>query len=448
MRKLLQSRMAKLFVLSYIVTLALLVRSWSISGSVPSAIQRFSLDERLAWVSSGAWSSDGSTIFLADPIRGVIETLAVGGNGDFKKFSPPLRQETKSSGKLHYTFIESSSDGFVLEALSDGAPGHFLFFDDEFTEETRSPVRIFDVDRKSSLGPERLYTPYTWTYSEGNFLMFADIKQEVPPWAGGFVTVPTNDPSAFNFFIDMKISAGDKLKNYYRLELGFDSFASDEKNFYALIMDLDPYVVWAKVGEPEKRQIIELNDACGSPYRPAIPEVLDAKSRANALKALDFEEGIFGIHAFADQLYALCKKRVAEGSNFYLTKIDRNTGSQGPPWPIRTKARNLLVIPGAPHWAFVEIRETTDAVEDVPYRKVESLLVVDEGLISAAMAEQSVLPESLAPAAYPYPEWGEILVDAAVVGPVLAGAISAILSFALGLIGARLEKKSKISNEA
>lgn len=351
----------RISVLSALLMAALLtgIAGVAEASSAPVASGDLQLEPRPLWVSSAAWSLDGTSLLVVDALESRVVAYPVGGGG-----GRPVE-------------IGSSDDRAVLRpSILHAIDGSYLL-----EEEDALIVRLdgdFRVTGSYDLlvdgkGAGRSITGmYYWVPLSGDEILgFAEIELaaagEKARAVSAFVRVPLSRPA--DFAVLDTVEHDDPARDYYRV--GYPYLAAVAGRGYYLLMDRQPSLV-AVGGETA---------GSGTPFAAALPAEValrpelpsgrapgGVKQLFDALGAAEIPVGLYG---WGGTLYLL-SRTAAEPARLTLTAYSPSDGSQGGSVVLPVSPPHPLVVPGSPEWAVV----LKGSVEGLGKQRTERVVMV------------------------------------------------------------------------
>jgi hypothetical protein len=361
-------------------------------SKLPS-FKRVDLNRPLSFVNSGAWSSDGETLFLADTHNFEIIPIPL------NETKPSLEPRTVNKWKeLIVSGIGPSHLGIAIKTERPEPRLHIV-------DDNLESIDMFPLDELIGNG-KRVSKFYNWTFSPDGIYAFADTLVEdsrgrhvsQPEEVGNFIKIsPSQKGGSFTHFLDIRTSLADPLRTFYRLGLNLFTHSpryQSNQEAFALIMDRPMYIV--RLSGRGAERLPDITEICGD--RPAIPDEFGIDGMYAAYKALEALPGPIGIYAAGDSLFLLCRQRDENRLNHVLYEINKITGDSAEPILLDTSAANLTVVPGPTYWAFVEKDHTRFVSPEI--RRFEALArsvffikVSDLGASIIKARKEKVVPE-------------------------------------------------------
>jgi len=298
--------------------------------------------------------------------------------------------------------IQAAADGFWLELRKST----FVRYEADLTL-GQSPTRIRLLGRENSWGVE-LAGIFGWHHlggsadgSRGVLLAYSDVKRF--DYESTFVRIPLDDPRSFDD-LGPTIDLADRGRVYYLLNHQYVTGAGDR--FYYLVMrgGARPEIYEAGRDGGEPRALTIAPEVAGFRYEPTYPPndgSLAPRDLYLELRRQELPLGIFGYPAGDPEDLLVLVRRPGEGGGdlrWSMLRFDVGNESgeaklagtydlNGTSAVINTAidAKELLVVPGSPCWAFIEKRWLTIlGKQDTP-----SVVLVPEAAFSSENTEKN-----------------------------------------------------------
>lgn len=297
------------------------------------------------WVSSGAWSADGSVLFLADAKDRSITPYTPSGH------VPDAASIWLSSvAGSHPSMLKTNSVTHNL--VVEGEFGHRLTeLDPEFAPLANHVAQVSTARAADKL---HIWGVHQWEPVGPDIFAFTDVQGPTENnWWSSWVRYPIGDPQSF-VKLHPFVTPDDSLRTFNRL--GFPYVAAIGDTAYILSMERTPSLYKATANDTWLTALATAS-LPGFESTPALPPLHTYSDLAKVMAAVEQSTMPVGIYGWEGSLYVLARYPVADGksSAWKLLILDPATGALlAPPKSLPLTASHVTVVPGSKYWAFVE----------------------------------------------------------------------------------------------
>lgn len=298
------------------------------------------LPHPMGWVTTGAWDSSGTRLFVVDSLQRKIFGLSPSGR--------PLYGFLNGLEKDLPAFLPSrltSREGrFALELLGD----RFVTLDKDFVPLTRRAL-----NKEAIRGPLSVEKIYIWDLAQnGDIIAYADVMEKTrrgEEWTSGFLRIAAANPKDFKF-LSPPTSYLVPERTFYKLGMPF--ITSLGETVYLLRMENNINLYRGRKGDAEFRQLsVEIPDAGLSPILPGFTR---ADQMPAVMRAVEQSTMPVGIYGWNEYLYVVSRKPQGRSTVWSISKIDPNSERVVASTTLPVQAQHLTVIPGDRYWAVIE----------------------------------------------------------------------------------------------
>ncbi len=315
------------------------------------------------WTYDGAWSREGSELFLVDAVRRQILVY----HAQEGRFRGAWAWHADGTGILRSpASMETTSDGVLV--VEEGE-GRWIWLDVE-----GQPLREVALLAESRSASGALGGIFAWTLVGEEMLAFGDIELADGSWESGFVRVPLASPAEFELLHPTALDSPARL--FYRYGQNF--VARVGAKGYFLAMENPPAIYEMSPADATDRAPRRLRSFPG-PHEelavlPRLPQAGGIGAAQRIAEAMERSTGVVGIFGGRRFLQVLARFVAPDTGtvSWSLLQIDPQRDQLLGGFTLPTSAPHLLVVPGPQYWAFVE----KGRVRDLGEQDVDSLLLI------------------------------------------------------------------------
>lgn len=323
-------------------------------SSVASSCRHVNLSPRPGWVSSGAWTENGTELVVADARSRQILSFDARGKG----FTAKPHKLSRALESFSPARIVADPAGEVLFAELERERFTVLDSKDAFPI-LRKDIRAESLVGAASEGARSLDKLFLWapirTDTLADILAYASIKEVAPrgqeSWSSEFVRFPVERPDQFQALIAKNRNPS---KIFYKL--GHPLFSSLRDTGYLLFFDNGtPGLYRNEKGSTELLPMGALDKLYprggGAPVLPSFVRPEDFPAVMRAVERSSMPVGLYGFDGF---LYVLFRSPSDGATKWVMRKVDPKADAIVASIDIPTRANHLTVVPGPKEWAFIE----------------------------------------------------------------------------------------------
>lgn len=315
---------------------------------------------RPAWTVSGAWTKDGNSLLVVDALNSkvlrystdgrLLEALTEGTPGFPKDFRP--------------SSIQATDNGFLV--LSETA--RILTLGNDLTY--KGEVNLLDT-AKGRQG--QLSSVFDWAAVSANEIVtFSDIKLANDEWRTAFTIVPLKNPAGFKVLGSFGVD--EPGRNFYLF--GHPYIAALSGKIYVVTMPGTPSLVEVSGGEKAAKS---LHNAMLQQARPVLPPKKGLETVRSLFQAIEGSNLPVGLVGWRDHLYLLTRHPSPRsgGTTWNLSKIEPVSGEVIYTAEVPSSANHLTMVPGPNYWAFIEKGE----VKGLGQQEIASMRLISSQII-------------------------------------------------------------------